>query len=226
MQKAETEKRPAEPKLPAAKAAPRDAAKPQESPKTDAISQVNAQIDEERKKRGEILGNIRPSRNKLAYKINEKAAISRLSVISKKSTKDIGFLRRRKEQIEFRIATEAFTLDAEKDLIRKKGEIEKELEESIKSYRLRRKLEFIDKDIEELTKRIDAYEQQLKDSEKRLDVYYDHLRKLLGDKRRERQRGERQQQPRKEQKTVEISLADIAVIKDKKNNKEDTEIGD
>lgn len=32
--------------------------------------------------------------------------------------------------------------------------------------------------------------------------------------------------PRKEQKAVEISLADIAIIKDKKNSREDTEIGD
>jgi len=134
--------------------------------------------------------------------------------MSKNTTKNIGFLRRRKEQIEFRIATEAFTVEAEKELLRKKNEIDEELALALKSFRLRKKLEFIDKDIEELNKRIVEAEARIKESDKKLDELYSNLRAMSGEARR-RQKPDRKQQ-REQPKPQEISLADIAIIKDKK----------
>lgn len=198
-------------------------------PKSPEIEKIDKEIEEERKKRFAIINNIRPNRNRLAYKLAEKAAISKLAEASKGSTKEIGFLRRRKEQIEFRIATEAFTLEAEKDLIRKKNQIDEELEKAVKSYRLRRKLEFIEKDIEEATKKLAEYQEQLKLSDRRLDELYDNLRKHLGE-RREKQRHERYEKHGKHerkqdpQQPVEISFADIAIIK-KRNGREEEQDG-
>ena len=92
----------------------------------------------------------------MLYKLDEKAAVSKLAQLSHEKTKDIRYLRKRKNDIDFRISTEAFTLDAERDLIRKRNAIEKELSEATKSYRLKKKVEFIDKRIEEMNKQIEA----------------------------------------------------------------------
>ncbi len=180
--------------------------------------QLKKLIEEERKLRFGIIHDIKSARNRLSYKIADKAAISQLSEISKSNTKNIGFLRRKKEQLEFRIATEAFTLEAEKDLIRKKAEIEEELGYALKSFRLRKKLEFINKDIEELTKRISESEVRIKESDKKLDDLYSSLRAISGEARR-RQRPERQHQ-REQPRAQEVSLADIAIIKEKKEDKD------
>lgn len=166
----------------------------------------------------DIIREVKAARNKLQYKIADKAAISQLSEISKSHTKNLGFLRRRKEQLEFRIATEAFTLEAEKALIRKKSEVESELEEALKSYRLRRKLEFIEKDMVDIGKRIEELEAKIKESDKKLDELYSSLRAITGEARRA-QRSDRPHQPRDQKKPVEISFADIAIMKDRKDDK-------
>ena len=144
--------------------------------------------------------------------------MSKLAEMSIKSTKDIGYLRRRKEQLEFRIATEAFTLDAERDLIRKKNEIERQLTESLKSYRLRKKVEYIDRTMAELGKRIEELGAKLKESDSKLDVLYPRLRRLTGEAS-QRHRPEKRAQ--KDSKPASISLADIAVINGKENVTED-----
>ncbi len=158
----------------------------------------------------------------------DKAAISQLSQISKNTTKNIGFLRRKKEQLEFRIATEAFTIEAEKDLIRKKQEIEKELDEALKSFRLRKKLEFIDKDIEQLGKQLTDLDTRIKESDKKLDDLYGELRSITGASRERRQHSDRDQGKKqtRDQPKQEVSLADIAIIKDKKDDKKKEEFDD
>ena len=189
-------------------------------PKQGELAKVKQDIDTERKSRSSIIGALRSCRGRLAYKAAEKAAISKLSEMSIKSTKDIGYLRRKKEQLEFRIATEAFTLEAERELIRKKNEIEQQLNESLKSFRLRKKVEYIDRTIAELDKRVAELGEKLKESDKRLDILYPRFRKLTGEaSQRQRQRFERKQQ--KEMKSASISLADIAVINGKESAKDE-----
>lgn len=156
-----------------------------------------------------LLDNLRRFKKRLSYKLAEQEAIGKLATMSKKSTKNIGYLRRRKEALEFRISTEAFTLENEKELIRKKNEIEEELQEAINSYRLKRKAEYVNSDIEDLKKKIEATNQELQELEKRLDVLYSGLRKTRGPPR----------QRKPEQQTAEVSFADIAIIKDKKEEK-------
>jgi hypothetical protein len=170
----------------------------------------------------EALNNMHRYKRRLAYKLEEQEAIKRLSDISKRSTKNIGYLRRRKENLEFRIATEAYTLEEERDLIRKKNEIEAELEEAIKSYRLRRKEEFIVNDITDLTKKIDESKDAVAQTNKVLDDLYANVRRIQGTQRRTSEFKERKHIENKQQ---EISLADIAVIKDKKEDKEKKDDG-
>ncbi len=173
-------------------------------------------IEEERKKKGALFDDLRRFKRRLAYKLAEKDAIAKFNATNaqnKKATKNIGYLRRKKESLEFRISTEAFTLDAEKDLIRKKQEVEEELQEAINNYRMKRKAEFVNSDIEELNKKIVETQTQLQELEKRLDVLYGGLRKRRG-QQRDRKPHEHHQPP-----VQEVSFADIAVIKDKKEDK-------
>lgn len=197
---------------------PAHTAQPGAPEKGDKLGELRKLIEDEKKKRMDIIREVKAARNKLQYKIADKASISQLSEISKSRTKNLGFLRKRKEQLEFRIATEAFTLEAEKDLIRKKNGVEAELEEALKSYRLRRKLEFIEKDIVDIGKRIDELEAKIKESDKKLDELYSNLRAITGEARRA-QRSDRPRQPREQKKPAEISIADIAIMKDKKGDK-------
>lgn len=126
-----------------------------------------------------------------------------------------------KESIEFRISTESHTLASEKELIRKIGEVDKELNEAIKVFKLKRKLVLIEGDIEQLKKEIEQEEASIVESNKRLDVLYSELRLLTRAPHRSAD-GRRQQRPRRpefKEEQMSISLEDIAVIK-KKNNKD------
>ena len=176
-------------------------------------------IEEERKKKSALIDELRRYKRRLAYKLAEKEALVKLNAensANRKGTKNIGYLRRKKESLEFRISTEAFTLSAEKDLIRKKQEVEAELNEAINNYRMKRKAEFVDGDIEELTKKSEETYAKLQELEKRLDVLYGNLRKQRGQHREKKH--EFHQAP-----VQEVSFADIAIIKDKKEDKKNGE---
>ncbi len=198
-------------------------ASPKPMSKEDELRKL---IDEEKKKIPPLIDSIKRSRRRLSYKLAEKAAMEKLSSMAKDNTREIGYLRKRKEQLEFRIATEAFSLQAEKDLIRKKSEIEAQLEEALKSFRLKRKVEYINKDIEDLTKEITGIEAKINEVDRKLDELYGNLRKMTGQMRR-RPRPEGGAGPRKTQepKQAEISLADIAIIKGKEKKHTESESG-
>ncbi|MDE1860753.1 MAG: hypothetical protein KGH72_03465 [Candidatus Micrarchaeota archaeon] len=180
------------------------------------IERLKKEINAERKKRASIIYKIKGNADRLAYKMSEKSAIAQLAQISHVRTKDIGFLKRRKEQLEFRISTEAFSLEAEKDLIRKKSQVQKELDEALASYKLKKKSEYLEKDIAQLTKEIEELNNGIKESDKKLDVLYSDLRRIIGEDNRKARQEKKQREPTK---AVEISLADIAIIKDKKEEK-------
>ena len=195
--------------------APSEEKKAAASP-TDELTKA---IEEERKAKGILLDELRRYKRRLAYKLAEKEALAKINAenaVSKKGTKNIGYLRRRKEALEFRISTEAFTLSAEKDLIRKKQEVEEELNEAINNYRMKRKADFVKGDIEELDKKIEETYAKLQEIEKKLDVLYGGLRKQRGQYREKRH--EYHQAP-----VQEVSFADIAIIKDKKEDKKNGE---
>ncbi len=186
---------------------------------TERQKELAKGIEEQRRKKGALIADVRRMKRRLAYKMAEKEATAKMVAQGRKSTKNIGYLRRRKENLEFRISTEAYTLEAEKDLIRKKSKIDEELNEAIQSYRMRRKAEFVEGDITELTKGIEEANKSLEEIEKTLDLLYGELRKINGERRRSTEHRERKKQ--EQPKPVEVSLADIAIIKGRKNDKKE-----
>ncbi|HVA82923.1 MAG TPA: hypothetical protein VNF06_02045 [Candidatus Aquilonibacter sp.] len=165
-------------------------------------------------------------RHKMAYKQAEFAALSTLnSTVRVEKTKSIGYLKRLKERLEFKIATEASSLSAEKDLIRKINDVDAELDGAIKTYKARKKVDLIKGDIEDATKQIEEHEKLIFESNKALDELYTKLRALTGFKGGDRSGGgdrrngeRRQSRPQKQQ---EISLLDIAVKSEDKNKNND-----
>ncbi|MGC8710119.1 MAG: hypothetical protein ACP5RF_00685 [Candidatus Micrarchaeia archaeon] len=164
-----------------------------------------------------MIDDVKRIRRRLSFKKAEQAALSKLVEMDKDNGRKIGYLIRLKEKLEFKISTEASTLNAEKDLVRRINEVDAELDHAIKSRRLKKRVELIGSDIEDLSKQIEEKEKLIKESEKKLDELYSNLRSTMG---RSSSRPQRERQ-RSAPKQQEISLADIAIIKEKNGNNSD-----
>ncbi len=191
-------------------------AKPTEQTENPKAVELKKQIESEKNSRLSLIIGAKRLRHKLAYKQAEFETFSKLNEMNKEKPRNIGYLKRQKEKLEFRIATEASTLNSEKELIRKIKAIDEDLEKALKSYKVKRKVELVAGDIEELKKEIDAQEEKIKVSNLKLDELYSALRALSG---------HRQKQVRHEphhERTKAISLEDIAIMKEAKGSDEES----
>ncbi len=161
----------------------------------------------------QLIDQMRRLRGKLNYKLEEQVALSKLSVINTAS-KNLGRLKRMKSTIEFKIATEASTLTAERELIKKLNDINKELDEALNAYRFKRKVELVAKDIDEIGKALESYKNQVLEVDKKLDGLYADLRSLTGWKKKTPEEHRAKRTPKHEE-PFEVSLEDIATIKKK-----------
>ncbi|MGI0100416.1 MAG: hypothetical protein ACREBH_01700 [Candidatus Micrarchaeaceae archaeon] len=129
-------------------------------------------------------------------------------------SKRIGYLKKVKSRMEFRISTESSSLAQEKEMIRGISEISKELDEALASVRMERKIGFITKDIDDYRKAITEVNSQIVVLDTRLDNIYVALRKTLGIGS---WRSKPQQAPKRERPAPApgVNLEDIAVIKKK-----------
>ena len=205
-----------------------------EAPKKPAVKSINEivkesnnaeaksikdKIDAMKKERGEIIYRIKDFRRRIMYKQAEGAALEKFLEMEKASgageakRKKIGYLRRVKSGLEFKVATEAGSLAAEKALVRKIAEVNAELNDALKSVRMERKSGLIKDDIKEYTEQLQVLNKKVMDMDKELDDLYKSLRKTLNipyDKKRE---NAAKQERRPHPKPVEINLEDIVVIK-------------
>ena len=187
------------------------------------MGKLKEQIDAVKKQRSDIIVTVKAARRKLNYKEAEAVAIASLLKMEKEKDADgakrkkIGYLKKIKNTLEFKIATEASSLAAEKELVRKIEQVNKELSEAYKGIRLERKSDLVKKDIEDYKKVLLESEAKITEMDKQLDNLYDNLRKLLGIERGKRAKPQQQREKRKPQPMPmqEINLEDIAVIKKK-----------
>jgi uncharacterized coiled-coil DUF342 family protein len=193
-----------------------------ESNNAEAL-QFKKEIDDLRKERSKLIVRVKDCRRRLGYKEAESVAIERLLNMKKEEDKDgekrrkIGYLKRMKQKLEFKISTEASSLAQEKDIVRKINDINHELDEALASVRLERKVGFIKKDIEDYRKSITEVNLKVQELDTKLDGLYTNLRKTLGIGTWQNKQGQQQQQrPKKvQQHNNSINLEDIAVIKKK-----------
>jgi uncharacterized coiled-coil DUF342 family protein len=197
-----------------------------ESGNAEAL-EIKKQIDVLKQQRKTAMYNLHQSRRKLEYKEKEQLQVAKKIETDKQkieeSKRKVWKLKRNKEKLEFRISTEAKSLTAEKDLIRKINEINTELEEALRYVRLDRKLNLVKGDIEQNKTILQQSEKKLEEIDKGLDELYSKARAILGIKKRSRESGSdgprssRPHQPyhHSQQPQQEINLEDIAVIKRK-----------
>ncbi len=178
----------------------------------DASSKLKEQIEAEKKKRAQLIDQMRRLRSKLNYKQEEQVAISKLAIINT-AAKNLGRLKRMKSSIEFKISTQAPTLAAEKELIKELNKINKELEEAQSAYRFKRKAELITKDIDEIGKALESYKNQVLEVDRKLDELYTSLRGRSSWRRKPEE--PRPRRTPKHEEPFEVSLEDIATIKKK-----------
>ena len=176
------------------------------------------EIDNLKKERAKLITRIKDSRRRLSYKEAEFAAINHLLQMKKadqnydSKRKRIGYLKKAKARLEFKISTEASSLVQEKEIVRKINETNKELDNALASVRLERKVGFVTKDIEDYKKQINDTNAQITELDTRLDLLYVGLRKAL---RIGSWKSKQQTQRRERPAAPEINLEDIAVIKKK-----------
>ncbi len=184
------------------------------------VANIKAQIDECRKQRDGLITEIKDYRRKLEYKEAENAAISKFVESAKDNVdvKKIGYLKRQKNRLEFKLSTEArMSLDDEKSIIRKIAEIDGQLEGLLKFVRLQRKIGYIQDDIKNYTEKLNETDRKIRELDTKLDDLYVSIRKALGIRGG---RGGEQQKPARKRPVQqitqpEINMEDIAVIKKK-----------
>lgn len=191
-----------------------------ESSNPEVLS-IKNQIDECRKERDALITEIKDYRRKLEYKEAENIAISKFvdSEKDRMEVKKIGYLKRQKSRLEFKLSTEArMSLDDEKGIVRKIAEIDGQLDGLLKFVRLQRKIGYIQEDMKNYTEKLNETDGKIRELDKRLDDLYLAVRKALGI---HSGRGTNQQQrPAKKKQAQqvqqpEINMEDIAVIKKK-----------
>ncbi len=180
---------------------------------------LKVEIEGVRKKRRALIDEVRAFKRRLNYKSAEGETIEKFlkglgQAEQEAKMKKVGMLKKQKARFEFKISTEASSLSDEKALIRKINEIEKELNEELRTVRLFRKRELVKKDIEELVAKVTQTDSEISELDKQLDVLYDSLRKFFRAERRveDRKRGEK----KPPLQLPEVNLEDIVVIKKKK----------
>jgi uncharacterized coiled-coil DUF342 family protein len=190
-----------------------------ESKNPDA-ERIKKEIDAIRDQKAKLIGKSNEYRRRLAYKEREIVTIEKLLKAEAEKGDDpskegrIGYLKRMKSRLEFKISTEASSLSKEKALVRQIDEISKQLDEALARVRLKRKEELVRKDIEEYRSGITATSNEMAETELKLDRAYSELRKVLGIgiwQNKQKQHKKRELPP----KPQEINLEDIVVIKKK-----------
>ncbi len=168
-----------------------------------------------RKQRSKLIGISRRGRRMLAYKEEEKAALDKMvnEAEMREANSKVIYLKKMKKRLEFKISTEAASLNAEKELVKRISDVNAQLDKALAPLRLERRLSLVKGDAERYGKEITNSAKEIAEIDTKLDGLYTELRRTLGIAGGRRQ----QHAPRKEGRgpsaSQEISLEDIAVIK-------------
>ncbi len=190
-----------------------------ESNKDDAVKLAN-DIEEAKQKRRELVESKKKESKTLHYKMFELQTVTALIDMGKlgdykEKSALVRKLLRQKRGLEFRISTESFSLNDEKELIRKIREIDKQLNDALRTVKLFRKKELVTKDIEEYTKKVNDAKAGITAINDEITNMYDRLKRMLNMQERRAQKPIRQPAKRQAPAAPSINLESIAVIKKK-----------
>jgi uncharacterized coiled-coil DUF342 family protein len=170
---------------------------------SESEDEVKARIDELEGKKNELIERIKQLNRRIRYKKYEQKALQPFL----EQTKDVQVapFRKRKRALEFKISTAAYTPRMEKELIKQLKKVDEKLDEVREVERARRKIRYVEQDIQDGESEIGTIEVELK-------TIRDELRKLYEENKaiRAAARKEAAAQARAEEDLV--ALGDLAFI--------------
>ena len=175
-------------------------------------NEIMQQIYVLRKQRGKLIGITRHAKRTIPYKETEVLAIEKM--LGPNGTKDadskVVYLKKLKKRLEFKISTEASSLNAERELVKRINDVNAQLNDALAPLRLKRRLEQVKADAERQRAILADSAKECTELDAKLDKLYFELKKTLGINRAYksvRKGGKSNNAP------PSINLEDIAVIK-------------
>jgi uncharacterized coiled-coil DUF342 family protein len=141
---------------------------------TDAAEGFDAlqnQIKDLETRKMELIERVKYLTRRVRYKRFEQKALE--PYLEQTKGVQIAPLRKRRNMVEFRIATAAYTPRMEKELLKEVKKLDEQLAGVREVERARRKKQYVDQDIEQGEKEIVDIETALKDVREKLRVLYD-----------------------------------------------------
>jgi uncharacterized coiled-coil DUF342 family protein len=141
---------------------------------TDLNKEIEGHIKGLETRKAELLDRISKLNGRLRYKQHERDALMPFL----EQTKDvrIGPIRKDLRNLEFRIATQAYTPKIEKELVKQVKKLEAELSKVSEVEKARRKKMLVDGDIEQAQREIASIEPELKKIRDELNDHYESMR--------------------------------------------------
>ena len=138
--------------------------------------EVKMKIDDLEKKKAQLIDRIKALNRRIKYKKYEQKALKPFL----EQTKDVQVAphRKRKRALEFKISTAAYTPHMERELIKQLKKVDEKLDEVKEVERARRKIRYVEKDIEEGEQEIVKIEEELKIIRDELRVLYEENKAL------------------------------------------------
>lgn len=180
------------------------------------MGEIEEKIGKLEKEGNKLIEEIRRINGRLGYKSYEEKAIE--PYLKRKEEVRPGRLYRALDDVEFRIATEAYTPKIEKEMIKEAKKIKEGLKEAVVVGKMRKRQSFIRRDIKKLEEERKGVEKRLDEVRKRLRDLYDEKRKREREKMDEKRREEKKKREKRKwkdyMKPVDkfVSLEEICII--------------
>ena len=174
------------------------------------IEEVEQRIEELENKKSKLISEIKKNYGRIRYKKYEEKALEPFL----KETQDVmvGPVRKKLRRLEFKIATQAYTPQIERQLVKDVKKVEDKLKELRAVEKARRKKKLVKQDIEEAENRISEIEEELTGMRAELKELYGKRKALRSGKKHGIIFGEKPDDI--------VSMEDIVVLEDTREKSE------
>jgi len=175
------------------------------------VEEVEGRIKELEDAKTKLINEIKKNYGRIRYKKYEGKALE--PFLKETENVMIGPVRKKLRRLEFKIATQAYTPQIERQLVKEVKKVEAELKELRAVEKARRKKKLVAQDIVDCEKRIEEIEGELKGMRSELRELYGKLKTMKSGKKHGIVFGEKPDEM--------VSMEDIVVIEDTREKKTD-----
>jgi len=175
------------------------------------VEEIEGRVKELEDAKTKLINEIKKNYGRIRYKKYEEKALE--PFLKETENVKIGPVRKKLRRLEFKIATQAFTPQIERQLVKEVKKVEEELKELRAIEKARRKKKLVAQDIVECEERILEIEEELKGMRSELKDLYDQLKTTKSGKKHGVVFGEKPDDM--------VSMEDIVVIEDTRKKKDE-----